>query len=166
MMKKAFDHKPGQMSRLFSAPFLALFPGCSIVLSIPCRATMMLKPILLIEDDKKIARVVTAYLEGEGYRVIHAERALQLIQRHAADLGVLGGCRCRDTGYAGKHHQPHHHCHQPFLHGTLLPFREWSLPIVQAAVRAAEVSEDSRRIIYQRVYHAYSNANASFACEC
>jgi DNA-binding response OmpR family regulator len=34
----------------------------------------MVKPILLVEDDKKIARVVKAYLEGEGYRVIHAER--------------------------------------------------------------------------------------------
>lgn len=34
----------------------------------------MLKPILLIEDDRKIARVVKAYLEGDGYRVIHAER--------------------------------------------------------------------------------------------
>lgn len=34
----------------------------------------MLKPILLVEDDRKIARVVRAYLEGEGYRVVHAER--------------------------------------------------------------------------------------------
>jgi DNA-binding response OmpR family regulator len=34
----------------------------------------MLNPVLLIEDDRKIARVVTAYLEGEGYRVVHAER--------------------------------------------------------------------------------------------
>lgn len=34
----------------------------------------MLKPVLLVEDDKKIARVVKAYLEGEGYRVVHAER--------------------------------------------------------------------------------------------
>jgi DNA-binding response OmpR family regulator len=34
----------------------------------------MLNPVLLIEDDRKIARVVKAYLEGEGYRVVHAER--------------------------------------------------------------------------------------------
>jgi len=34
----------------------------------------MLQPILLIEDDRKIARVVKVYLEGAGYRVVHAER--------------------------------------------------------------------------------------------
>jgi len=39
----------------------------------------MLKPILLVEDDKKIARVVKAYLEGEGYRVVHAERGKDAI---------------------------------------------------------------------------------------
>ena len=33
----------------------------------------MIKPILLIEDDKKIAKVVKIYLEGAGYRVMHAE---------------------------------------------------------------------------------------------
>lgn len=33
----------------------------------------MQQPILLIEDDKKIARVVKVYLEGAGYRVVHAE---------------------------------------------------------------------------------------------
>jgi two-component system OmpR family response regulator len=39
----------------------------------------VLKPILLVEDDKKIARVVKAYLEGEGYRVVHAERGKDAI---------------------------------------------------------------------------------------
>lgn len=34
----------------------------------------MLQPILLIEDDKKIARVVKVYLEEAGYKVIHAEK--------------------------------------------------------------------------------------------
>jgi len=33
----------------------------------------MLRPILVVEDDKKIARVVKVYLEGGGYRVNHAE---------------------------------------------------------------------------------------------
>lgn len=32
----------------------------------------MLQPVLIIEDDHKIARVVKVYLEGAGYRVIHA----------------------------------------------------------------------------------------------
>lgn len=62
---------------------LALFPGmyyrracCSAYVDRGplCARGTMLKPILLIEDDKKIARVVKAYLEGEGYRVVHAER--------------------------------------------------------------------------------------------
>lgn len=34
----------------------------------------MLNPILVIEDDAKIARVVKVYLEGAGYRVVHAAR--------------------------------------------------------------------------------------------
>ncbi len=33
----------------------------------------MLYPVLLVEDDRKIAHVVKAYLEGAGYRVVHAE---------------------------------------------------------------------------------------------
>ncbi len=39
----------------------------------------MVKPVLIVEDDKKIARVVKAYLEGEGYRVVHAERGRDAI---------------------------------------------------------------------------------------
>ncbi len=31
-----------------------------------------MKPILLIEDDRKIARVAKVYLEGAGFRVLHA----------------------------------------------------------------------------------------------
>jgi two-component system OmpR family response regulator len=34
----------------------------------------MLQPILLIEDDRKIAKVVKVYLEGAGYKVIHVEK--------------------------------------------------------------------------------------------
>ena len=39
----------------------------------------MLQPILLIEDDRKIARVVKVYLEGAGYRVIHCEKGRDAI---------------------------------------------------------------------------------------
>jgi two-component system OmpR family response regulator len=34
----------------------------------------MIQPILIIEDDGKIARVAKVYLEGAGYRVVHAEK--------------------------------------------------------------------------------------------
>ncbi|MBI5740258.1 MAG: response regulator transcription factor [Nitrospirae bacterium] len=34
----------------------------------------MINSILLVEDDRKIAAVVKAYLEGSGYRVVHAEK--------------------------------------------------------------------------------------------
>jgi DNA-binding response OmpR family regulator len=33
----------------------------------------MLHPILVVEDDRKIARVVKVYLEGEGFKVVTAE---------------------------------------------------------------------------------------------
>jgi len=39
----------------------------------------VLQPILLIEDDRKIARVVKVYLEGAGYRVIHCEKGRDAI---------------------------------------------------------------------------------------
>lgn len=34
----------------------------------------MIHPILIVEDDRKIARVVKVYLEGEGFKVVHAEK--------------------------------------------------------------------------------------------
>ncbi len=40
----------------------------------------IMQPILLIEDDKKIARVTTVYLEGAGFRVIHAEKGKDAIE--------------------------------------------------------------------------------------
>ncbi|MEW6600096.1 MAG: response regulator transcription factor [Nitrospirota bacterium] len=34
----------------------------------------MMQSILLVEDDRKIARVVKAYLEGAGFRVVHVDK--------------------------------------------------------------------------------------------
>jgi two-component system OmpR family response regulator len=34
----------------------------------------MVYPILVVEDDPKIARIVKVYLEGAGFRVVHADR--------------------------------------------------------------------------------------------
>jgi two-component system OmpR family response regulator len=40
----------------------------------------MVHPILVVEDDSKIARVVKVYLEGAGYRVVHAEKGRDAIE--------------------------------------------------------------------------------------
>jgi two-component system OmpR family response regulator len=40
----------------------------------------MLFPILLAEDDRKIANVVKVYLEEAGYRVLHFEKGKELLQ--------------------------------------------------------------------------------------
>ncbi|MEK6693135.1 MAG: response regulator transcription factor [Nitrospirota bacterium] len=52
----------------------------------------MIHPILIVEDDRKIARVVKVYLEGEGFRVTLAERgreALELASRESISLVIL-----------------------------------------------------------------------------
>jgi DNA-binding response OmpR family regulator len=40
----------------------------------------VLNPVLVIEDDVKIARVVKVYLEGAGYRVVHAAKGKEGIE--------------------------------------------------------------------------------------
>ncbi len=40
----------------------------------------MLYPILVVEDDLKIARIVKVYLEGAGFRVVHAERGKEALE--------------------------------------------------------------------------------------
>ena len=48
--------------------------------------------ILLVEDERDLARVITRELEAEGYQVIHAtagQEALDLHARHQPDLVVL-----------------------------------------------------------------------------
>jgi DNA-binding response OmpR family regulator len=41
----------------------------------------MLQPILLIEDDSKIARVIKVYLEGAGYRLVHTANGKEGLQQ-------------------------------------------------------------------------------------
>ena len=48
--------------------------------------------ILLVEDERELARVVARELEAEGYTVIHAasgQQALDLHARHEPDLVIL-----------------------------------------------------------------------------
>lgn len=52
----------------------------------------MINSILVVEDDRKIARVVKIYLEGEGFKVTHAERgkdALALASKEKPSLVIL-----------------------------------------------------------------------------
>lgn len=49
----------------------------------------MISPVLLIEDDRKIARVVKIYLEGAGYRVVHAERGKDALEAAAKELPLV-----------------------------------------------------------------------------
>ncbi len=48
-----------------------------------------MKPVLLVEDDVKIARVVKIYLEGAGYRVIHAETGKEAASIVRKELPVV-----------------------------------------------------------------------------
>ncbi len=49
----------------------------------------MVYPILLIEDDLKIARIVKIYLEGAGFRVIHVERGKKAIEAISREKPIL-----------------------------------------------------------------------------
>jgi len=52
----------------------------------------MIQPILIVEDDRKIARIVKVYLEGAGYRVSAAEtgkEALELALKEMPALVIL-----------------------------------------------------------------------------
>ncbi|SJZ83000.1 two-component system, OmpR family, response regulator [Trichlorobacter thiogenes] len=46
----------------------------------------MQPPILIVEDDQKIARIIKAYLEGADFRVIHADTARAALEKAEAEL--------------------------------------------------------------------------------
>lgn len=46
----------------------------------------MQRPILLVEDDLKIARIIKAYLEGADFRVIHADTAQAALDKATQEL--------------------------------------------------------------------------------
>ncbi len=49
----------------------------------------MIQPILLIEDDAKIAKVVKVYLEGAGYRVVYADKGKEGIDAALKEKPLL-----------------------------------------------------------------------------
>lgn len=46
----------------------------------------MQPPILIVEDDLKISRIIKAYLEGADFRVIHADTAKAALQKAESEL--------------------------------------------------------------------------------
>lgn len=49
----------------------------------------MNNPILVVEDDRKMARMVKAYLEGAGYRVMHFEKGKEVLEAALKELPLL-----------------------------------------------------------------------------
>ena len=49
----------------------------------------MIQPILLIEDDSKIARIEKVYLEGAGYKVVHADTGKAAIDAAMKQMPAL-----------------------------------------------------------------------------
>ncbi len=49
----------------------------------------MINPILVVEDDRNIAKVVKAYLEGAGFRVIHCEKGKDAIEAALKEIPLL-----------------------------------------------------------------------------
>ena len=46
----------------------------------------MQAPILIVEDDLKIARIIKAFLEGSDFRVVHADTARSALEKAEAEL--------------------------------------------------------------------------------
>jgi two-component system OmpR family response regulator len=46
----------------------------------------VLPPVLIVEDDTKLARIVKAYLEGADFRTVHAATVREALDKAAAEL--------------------------------------------------------------------------------
>ena len=46
----------------------------------------MLPPVLIVEDDTKLARIVKAYLEGADFRTVHASTVREALQKAEGEL--------------------------------------------------------------------------------
>lgn len=49
----------------------------------------MIHPIIVVEDDRKMARMVKAYLEGAGFRVSHFEKGREAIEAALREMPLL-----------------------------------------------------------------------------
>lgn len=49
----------------------------------------LINPILVVEDDRKIARIVRVYLEGAGFRVVHFEKGKAAIEAAIKEKPLL-----------------------------------------------------------------------------
>jgi DNA-binding response OmpR family regulator len=53
------------------------------------REVVVLQPVLVVEDDPKIARIVKVYLEGAGYQVVHVEQGVAAIEYASQQTPLL-----------------------------------------------------------------------------
>jgi DNA-binding response OmpR family regulator len=49
----------------------------------------MIHPIIVVEDDRKMARMVKAYLEGAGFRVVHFEKGKEALAAALKEMPLL-----------------------------------------------------------------------------
>jgi len=49
----------------------------------------MVYPILVVEDDPKIAHIVKVYLEGAGFRIIHVDHGAQALEEVRKEKPLL-----------------------------------------------------------------------------
>lgn len=49
----------------------------------------MIQPLLVVEDDRKMARMVKAYLEGAGFRVVHFDKGREAIDAALRETPLL-----------------------------------------------------------------------------
>jgi DNA-binding response OmpR family regulator len=49
----------------------------------------VIDPLLVVEDDRKMARMVKAYLEGAGFRVVHFEKGKEAVEAALKEMPLL-----------------------------------------------------------------------------
>ncbi len=54
-----------------------------------CVRKIVINPIIVVEDDRKMARMIKAYLEGAGFRVVHFEKGKEAIKAALKEMPLL-----------------------------------------------------------------------------
>ena len=54
-----------------------------------CGRKVVVNPVVVVEDDRKMARMVKAYLEGAGFRAVHFEKGKEAIEAALKEMPLL-----------------------------------------------------------------------------